>query len=172
MISAFLGTDFPVRLLIGCLPHCIGVILWHAHSHPGQALGGTRVLAATPIAARTPTAALVKGSSPRPHPWASRTWPRTAAGSGPRLHLRCVDLLEELSLLPSTDTDSHARFACRLVGQPVGRVGLGRLAGLGERVVWCYEMIGVGEFEAKGCVICCVEALRPLGHLLPRRQRA
>ena len=81
-----------------------------------------------------------------------------------------MDLLEELCLLPGTDTDSHARFACLLVGQPVGRVGLGRLAGLDERVVWCYEMIGVGEFEAKGCLICCIETRRSLGHVVPRRQ--
>ena len=73
-----------------------------------------------------------------------------------------MDLLEEPRLLPSTDTDSHARFACLLVGQPVGRVGLVRLAGLDEQVVWCYEMIGVGECEAKGCLICCIEARRPL----------
>ena len=78
----------------------------------------TRAPVAWFVAAGYPSTALVKGHSPGPCPWSSGTWPRTGAGSGPPSSPQCVDLLDEVRLLPGTDMDSYARFACLMVGYP------------------------------------------------------
>jgi type II secretory pathway predicted ATPase ExeA len=57
-------------------------------------------------------------------------------------HLLAADQLEELRLLTNADMDSHAAFACLLVGQPTlrRRIKLGAFAALDQRIALRYAM--------------------------------
>ncbi len=60
-------------------------------------------------------------------------------------HLLDAEQLEGLRLLNNADMDSHAPFACLLVGQPTlrRRIRLGAFAALDQRVALRYSMVGM-----------------------------
>jgi type II secretory pathway predicted ATPase ExeA len=64
-------------------------------------------------------------------------------------HLLDAEQLEGLRLLTNAEMDSHAPFACLLVGQPTlrRRIRLGAFAALDQRVALRYSMIGMEPTE-------------------------
>jgi type II secretory pathway predicted ATPase ExeA len=64
-------------------------------------------------------------------------------------HLLDAEQLEGLRLLTNADMDSHAPFACLLVGQPTlrRRIRLGAFAALDQRVALRYAMTGMEAAE-------------------------
>jgi type II secretory pathway predicted ATPase ExeA len=64
-------------------------------------------------------------------------------------HLLDAEQLEGLRLLTNADMDSHAPFACLMVGQPTlrRRIRLGAFAALDQRVALRYSMIGMEKEE-------------------------
>ncbi len=64
-------------------------------------------------------------------------------------HLLDPDQLEGLRLLTNAEMDSHAPFACLLVGQPTlrRRIRLGAFAALDQRVALRYSMLGMDKQE-------------------------
>jgi type II secretory pathway predicted ATPase ExeA len=64
-------------------------------------------------------------------------------------HMLDADQLEGLRLLTNADMDSHAPFACLLVGQPTlrRRIRLGTFAALDQRVALRYSMTGMDGAE-------------------------
>ena len=64
-------------------------------------------------------------------------------------HLLDPEQLEGLRLLSGADMDSHAPFACLLVGQPTlrRRIRLGAFAALDQRVALRYAMTGMEAAE-------------------------
>jgi type II secretory pathway predicted ATPase ExeA len=64
-------------------------------------------------------------------------------------HLLDSDQLEGLRLLSSAEMDSHAPFACLLIGQPTlrRRIRLGAFAALDQRVALRYSMAGMEKDE-------------------------
>jgi type II secretory pathway predicted ATPase ExeA len=64
-------------------------------------------------------------------------------------HLLAADQLEELRLLTNSDMDSHAPFACLLLGQPTlrRRIKLGTFAALDQRITLRYAMTGMTGTE-------------------------
>ena len=64
-------------------------------------------------------------------------------------HLLSADQLEELRLLTNADMDSHAAFACLLIGQPTlrRRIKLGTFAALDQRIRLRYSMPSMSDIE-------------------------
>jgi type II secretory pathway predicted ATPase ExeA len=64
-------------------------------------------------------------------------------------HMLDADQLEGLRLLTNSEMDSHAPFACVLVGQPTlrRRIRLGAFAALDQRVALRYSMTGMEPAE-------------------------
>lgn len=64
-------------------------------------------------------------------------------------HLLSADQLEELRLLTNADMDSHAAFACLLIGQPTlrRRIKLGTFAALDQRIRLRYAMPSMSDIE-------------------------
>jgi type II secretory pathway predicted ATPase ExeA len=64
-------------------------------------------------------------------------------------HLLAADQLEELRLLTNADMDSHAAFACLLIGQPTlrRRIKLGTFAALDQRIRLRYAMPSMTNVE-------------------------
>jgi len=64
-------------------------------------------------------------------------------------HMLDADQLEGLRLLTNANMDSHAPFACLLVGQPTlrRRIRLGAFAALDQRVALRYSMTGMDRAE-------------------------
>lgn len=64
-------------------------------------------------------------------------------------HLMDAEQLEGLRLLSSAEMDSHAPFACLLIGQPTlrRRIRLGAFAALDQRVALRYSMAGMERSE-------------------------
>ena len=64
-------------------------------------------------------------------------------------HLLDADQLEGIRLLTNADMDSHAPFACLLVGQPTlrRRIRLGAFAALDQRIALRYSMTGMEPSE-------------------------
>ncbi len=64
-------------------------------------------------------------------------------------HLLAADQLEELRLLTNADMDSHAPFACLLIGQPTLRrkIKLGTFAALDQRIRLRYSMPPMTDTE-------------------------
>ncbi|MDA8038239.1 MAG: AAA family ATPase [Actinomycetota bacterium] len=64
-------------------------------------------------------------------------------------HLLDADQLEGIRLLTNADVDSHAPFACLLVGQPTlrRRIRLGAFAALDQRIALRYSMTGMETAE-------------------------
>ena len=70
-------------------------------------------------------------------------------------HLLDAEQLEGLRLLTNADMDSHAPFACLLVGQPTlrRRIRLGAFAALDQRVALRYAMTGMEAAETADYVV-------------------
>jgi type II secretory pathway predicted ATPase ExeA len=64
-------------------------------------------------------------------------------------HLLSAEQLEELRLLTNADMDSHAAFACLLIGQPTlrRRIKLGTFAALDQRIRLRYSMPSMTDTE-------------------------
>lgn len=64
-------------------------------------------------------------------------------------HLLSAEQLEELRLLTNADMDSHAAFACLLIGQPTlrRRIKLGTFAALDQRIRLRYSMPSMSNVE-------------------------
>jgi len=69
-------------------------------------------------------------------------------------HLLSADQLEELRLLTNADMDSHAAFACLLIGQPTlrRRIKLGTFAALDQRIRLRYSMPSMSDLETAGYI--------------------
>lgn len=69
-------------------------------------------------------------------------------------HLLSADQLEELRLLTNTDMDSHAAFACLLIGQPTlrRRIKLGTFAALDQRIRLRYAMPSMSDTETSSYI--------------------
>jgi type II secretory pathway predicted ATPase ExeA len=69
-------------------------------------------------------------------------------------HLLTADQLEELRLLTNADMDSHAAFACLLIGQPTlrRRIKLGTFAALDQRIRLRYAMPSMSDVETAGYI--------------------
>ena len=69
-------------------------------------------------------------------------------------HLLTADQLEELRLLTNADMDSHAPFACLLVGQPTlrRRIKLGTFAALDQRIALRFAMPGMTSAETSAYI--------------------
>ncbi|MCU4185749.1 AAA family ATPase [Acidiferrimicrobium sp. IK] len=69
-------------------------------------------------------------------------------------HLLSADQLEELRLLTNADMDSHAAFACLLIGQPTlrRRIKLGTFAALDQRIRLRYAMPSMSDVETAGYI--------------------
>ena len=69
-------------------------------------------------------------------------------------HLLAADQLEELRLLTNADMDSHAAFACLLIGQPTlrRRIKLGTFAALDQRIRLRYSMPPMSDIETAGYI--------------------
>ena len=69
-------------------------------------------------------------------------------------HLLSADQLEELRLLTNADMDSHAAFACLLIGQPTlrRRIKLGTFAALDQRIRLRYAMPSMSDIETAGYI--------------------
>ncbi len=70
-------------------------------------------------------------------------------------HLLDAEQLEGLRLLTNAEMDSHAPFACLLVGQPTlrRRIRLGAFAALDQRVALRYAMTGMEAAETADYVV-------------------
>jgi type II secretory pathway predicted ATPase ExeA len=69
-------------------------------------------------------------------------------------HLLDPTQLEEVRLLTNADMDSHAPFACLLIGQPTlrRRIKLGTFAALDQRITLRYTLAGMDLPETKSYV--------------------
>ena len=69
-------------------------------------------------------------------------------------HLLSAEQLEELRLLTNADMDSHAAFACLLIGQPTlrRRIKLGTFAALDQRIRLRYSMPSMSDNETAGYI--------------------
>jgi type II secretory pathway predicted ATPase ExeA len=69
-------------------------------------------------------------------------------------HLLSAEQLEELRLLTNADMDSHAAFACLLIGQPTlrRRIKLGTFAALDQRIRLRYAMPPMTDVETAGYI--------------------
>ncbi|MBA2280530.1 MAG: ExeA family protein [Acidimicrobiia bacterium] len=70
-------------------------------------------------------------------------------------HLLSADQLEELRLLTNADMDSHAAFACLLIGQPTlrRRIKLGTFAALDQRIRLRYAMPSMSDLETASYIV-------------------
>ena len=86
-------------------------------------------------------------------------------------HLLDAEQLEGLRLLSGADMDSHAPFACLLVGQPTlrRRIRLGAFAALDQRVALRYAMTGMEAAETADYVVHHLKIAGRTRHLVLRR---